>query len=344
MGNSVEPPQTKPRELLNFVTATASILGAAIFFWIGWAYEVNWYSHFGVNIVQIKIPLEQVFVQSIPTVLYLSIVNSSALLIYLLLKALLSYFLLKNNRQANNQFVGKVLVGFKFGLTFGLVDIPLFMSFFVLFFVFTTFIRAFFFFQEIGTVFPIEFGFLIFLPTVPVYIYLYLLMAKKSVSDLSSLWLFLYVGTILMLSVSNSAYLGVTDAANGGRGYTGNWKLQKVYISNSRSMTNMKSLEVYCDKENYCLYGPFAMIGENETSYFFVKWKKEKQNYFPRNPGLYILPREELAIIPADDFSLPDVVSSESPPTTLFATQTATITTTARPILTPIISSTQIAP
>jgi hypothetical protein len=73
-------------DVIGFGSAAVTLLGAALLFMLGWAYEVNWYGYFGVSMAQVTTQPQNIFIQSIPgltTLIVMLIVSVISYIVFL---------------------------------------------------------------------------------------------------------------------------------------------------------------------------------------------------------------------------------------------------------------------
>ena len=85
-------PNRKVKWDLLFSSAAITI-GVALFFWIGWMYEVKWYGYYGINAMQLDIPVQNIVIQSVPILLFSIFILAMILMLVFVLRFVL-YFLL----------------------------------------------------------------------------------------------------------------------------------------------------------------------------------------------------------------------------------------------------------
>ncbi len=309
-------------DVIGFSSAAVTLLGAAIFYLIGWSYEVNWQAYFGISMNDVSIPPQQVIIQSIPTVVSIVFEFVFSLVLYIIL------ILIRRGKKKTENINFDIEVYLVISAIFSTIQL-----------VSSVFINS-----NKGIVFvsltdftnpsknPSEYQYLFTFLISFILLYLYSfverntkLVNKSSLVITRSIRISFLLLFVAALGLTNAASQGIYDAARGVR-LSGGWTVQMVYVTN----INGKSID-----------GPLGLVGENDSSFFLIRWKKDNQQYFQRNPGLYIFPRDGLAIIPANDPSLTIAVLSETPTVMPQPTQTTTITpkptNTLAPTITPTI-------
>ena len=323
----------KPREInwniVGLFSALFPLIGTGVLFMIGWAYEVNWYGYFGVNVNQVNISAQNILIQSVPAIITFLVSIVLATLTYYFLNTTFSYFGRLIQRARRKELLDQKVDDQKFSRTlYGARD-WLFINFLTLVFLFAFlglnypnllkpleitppyeiyYLQFLFLFSLFGLV-PLILSIVIFIVLFGFASIIFLIQKrfKKMIAkqpffykmpQLAFLILITFSVTVMTLLALAASY-GINDAAKGYRG-SGQWNVQKVLIISppARLITN-NGLFNGCT-ETGCIYGPFGLIGENEHSYILIEWKNDKKGKFLRNPGLFIIPRSESTyLIPA---------------------------------------------
>jgi hypothetical protein len=101
----------------------------------------------------------------------------------------------------------------------------------------------------------------------------------------------LLIFAIIFTTFENSATLGTFFAAYGY--FDADTKIQKFILTCPKRLQYLEEYEISCDDLQNCEYGPFGLIATSEDSYYLILWKKEDHKPLTRNPGLYIIPRND---------------------------------------------------
>ena len=66
-----EEKKDNPRPLWNFLgeSSIAVTIATAVLYMVGWTYESNWYAYFNISTSQVSLPIPQVLIRSLPTIL-----------------------------------------------------------------------------------------------------------------------------------------------------------------------------------------------------------------------------------------------------------------------------------
>ncbi len=328
-------------DVIGFSSAAVTLLGAAILYLIGWVYEVNWYAFFGISMTHVSISPQQVIAQSFSPLINISVMFQMAFSFYAILKDWPRSKVKLDLEELLIFFVAitavATLISVLLDLWRGKIGLSLFD----------------------GTASHQLPGELRTMGLVIIYFVILFLIA------FSRLWItiwkkhdldehletyrvkynkyrIVYLAFIVFVfTLGISAVRGMEDAASGVR-FSGGWVIPKAYIVSSNNMNSLIDLHQGHNVKARNVYGPFALIAENPNSYFLIKWKNDNRKYFQRDSGLYIMPRDGLAIIPDNNPALPISMQSPTAIVTPESTQTATFTSsptiaaqsTARPILT----------
>lgn len=348
--------------VMGFVSVAITLISTSFFFLIGWSYESNWYSYFGINSSEINIPVPQVLIRSVPIVIGALI---SLLLSYLFISLLI--FVLESLKTFENKVVTKKrsniiviwLTNFWANLTgFWLskenklwlvlfASLALNLGFSYSIFPFSIPGNYFAMVHDLpfeGLLSTVPFGFIVF---VIVYLAFQIMFSQPfqaitidsffgGNSKITFIVVFGIVYLFSILFISSS--ISLLDAASGRKGISDIGKIQRVYLVSHKALSMMGDLEISrCVDENICIYGPFGLIAETDNSFFLAK-SSTQQADFSRNPWLYIMPRNDLngsfSIVPESvsiPTSLPTATSSPAPTNTPSPSQTPTISVTATP-------------
>jgi hypothetical protein len=325
-----EEKKDNPPPLWNFLgeSSIAVTVATAILFMVGWTYESNWYAYFNISTSQVSLPIPQVLIRSLPTILV-------ALLIILISIFLFPLVAMALNISAKSMDEKRWWVIFTVALT----GMFLF-SFYVLYKVGNNFASLPSLPEAIavigaGTVYLIFVSrgiWLVFVRWVfgilskiwPFTLINFSINEVRHVEIRSEGWIAIGSAIYILALLLISSSLALRDATLGQKGI-GLEKIQKVLLVSPKGLSFTNDMDLsYCIENNGCIYGPFSFIAENENTFFLAKWTMN-QSTFPRNLGLYKIPRSDTdgsyAIVPAS-ITLPTAI----PTTTGTASPTATET------------------
>lgn len=74
-------------DIVGLFSAVIPLSGTVILFLLGWDYESNWYSYFGMNIDQVNVSLQQVMLHGVPAILYTLYYLSGSMVIFFIIRA-----------------------------------------------------------------------------------------------------------------------------------------------------------------------------------------------------------------------------------------------------------------
>jgi len=318
--------QIKPHEInwniVGLFSALFPLLGTGLLFILGWAYEVNWYGYFGISVNQINVSPQTVFIQSMPAAvtLFSAFVISTITYYYLT-------FLVKQIFRGIQGIIKPVVVNDKQG---GLVNesvryrlkdwlVVCLLTELLLLLILSPYPNLFklssqnttyevFFVQFLLLISPLALGaILVFLTLIfvisfiPVGIMLLIQRKFRSVilnrhiiypHPQNTIWAFLIIMIIITTILALSNAYGGSDAAAGYKG-SGRQEIQKVLIVSREKLFFGKNQFLQGCTDSNCIYGPFGLVAENDHEYFLIEWKKDKNERFLRQPGLFIIPRSE---------------------------------------------------
>jgi len=89
--------------------------------------------------------------------------------------------------------------------------------------------------------------------------------------------------------MSLAAVFGMSNASNGIKGFGGS--VQKIFLVSQEPIKGFVNLEISCEQGIGCLYGPFGLILETDSSINLAYWSGSSRPVFTKNPRLYIVPR-----------------------------------------------------
>jgi hypothetical protein len=346
-------------DVLGLLSAAVTLLGAAIFFMVGWSYEANWYGYYGISMSQVNLPAQQILVQSFPPTIIVLVVFGLFVSIYLTFV----YFrerILEDMTQVQLTREWKNILQ----LFFSLIILVVGLGYIFVIITSNRCITSNCVNSEINTeanplrILPFEF--LSFVAAVYIFILSWVPESyfkkwergleleherrqgyrersrKPQVNYLSWFRVSIFILPILTISTSLSMLLGIYDASRGIRTY-GNWNVQKIYISSSQPIEGIVSNPtIGCKKDQNCIYGPYILIAENDNEYYLTSWSKN--SIYPRSPGLFILPKDYKDIVLINNIFIPSPTPSpietiESTPTSPSPIVTSTLTLTPQPII-----------
>jgi hypothetical protein len=322
-----------PRDILNFSSAIITILGAALLFMLGWAYESNWYGYFGVNAAQVIIQPQDVIIQSIPGVVTIVSCLSAAVISYSFFYFLYQFIKEFRKRREVSEFPARILKRYTVPIlgysTKDWIVILLLTEIYlavVLYFLYLPQLAQKFTYPNgIWTIY--ELNYLPFLATVvflvsflSAFLFFVIILLtiiifttylrvrswfgskRKAIIDNPSdvkmprpyLVLALMVFLIILTSVALSAVYGVNDASNGT--HTGAWQIQEVIVVSPASNLIQQLGGSHC-YTNYCESRTFGLIGENDKAYILIAWDKIDNKFFRYSPGIILLPRSDNVIL-----------------------------------------------
>jgi hypothetical protein len=360
-----DPAANKPMDMSGVISAIIPLAVTALIFMIGWAYQLIWYSFFGVSPTQISVSVPLILAQSLPTVsiavtiillgffVYISlslIFNTVDFLIPLLLNWLKYLFgdiwmrlvslwarvrhrppPIPNNYIFTNLTTQVFIAKIEWGIILSSI---LLITFLV----------------SMGNPYRIVFGLITAVPVIFIFVVILIISgtivsilriskpfseyarAKRTqVVILSILYYFL----IIIMSAS----MAFSDAVVGKRGILLE-TVQDVFLVGPKILGFVPELEIFCDsQENTCIYGPFGLVAENDDSYFLVEWDTSSQNQTPefaQGSGLYVIPRSGQA----GAYVLMPEIALPSPTPTLLPSVTPTPQITVTPAFTPQLTMT----
>ncbi len=312
----VEP--VKPREInwdvLGFSSAAVTLLGVAIFFWIGWIYDVTWYGFYGISMNKIQLPIYEIIAQSIPSLLIILAIILSIYCVAIFIRLQTS---LRTNMTLHDLFSIQELLESTTPYVF--------LTFVVLTVVFLLFLGT-----KTSDYLPdvIPLALLVFLfssilgfrglidvikllpPRVRAIYVIGGLPDNYRIND-AFFRNSLIILVILFSSALLSGYLGLENAKIGKMVYgSGSWDIHPVLLVTSHSIQLPRTITQTCDSSG-CISGPFGDLGENSDSYIFIKWDKVDLQNFSYHPGLYIIPKSENTyLIP---YATPEVTNTSVP-------------------------------
>jgi hypothetical protein len=337
-------------DVLGLLSAAITVLGAAIFFMVGWSYEANWYGYYGISMSQVNLPVQQILVQSFPPIIIVLVVFGLLVSIYWLV-----YF---RGRASVDITLGQFARAWEriLRLSFFAITLVVICGYLWVIISSNYCFTSGCFNTETNTTANslriIPFEFLSFMAAVYIFalsqgfesysrkweVELYWERERTQrrkeksgnpqVNYLSWFRNSIFVLSILMTSVFFSMLLGIYDASRGIRTY-GNWNVQKTYISSSQPIEGIVSDPIIgCKKGQSCIYGPYILIVENDNEYYLTSWSEN--SIYPRSPGLFILPKDYKNIVLINSVFIPSptpsptetVVSTSPPPTVITSTPT----------------------
>jgi hypothetical protein len=315
-------------DVVGLSTAAITLLGAGFLFMLGWAYEANWYGYFGVSINQVSISLQQILVQSLPSLfgVIFSLVYGVLFVYVLVSTTRIILFSKKGNLKTRkvNAFIKNKSNYWMFMLGFATVLLTAQTFFFIMYGIFSTdrdiltilanLLTA---IQTIETQYLFQLFSLFFLVLI-IILFLNIFAKRRKVqlhqgnifrSVMTVTLPFLYLASAIAFSSQRARF----DAEYGSR--SGGWHIQQSFILSDKKIKLPANL-IQAEKNPVYAYGPFGLIGQDDNSLILIEWKNDSL-IFKQNPGLYIFPREGLIIIPANDpsltFAIPSVTATDTP-------------------------------
>ncbi len=316
--------------IVGIFSALFPLIGTGILFMLGWAYEVNWYGYFGVNVNQVNTSAQNILIQSIPSAITFFGAFFLASVSYYLLLSTYNYLFRVVRRHlkkppAQHNFTNKQLQYYQskdWIIVALLTESYLLLILRVIYYpnilsLNTTLIE------------PYEISYLKFLITISIpelmIIFLLLLLLRGIVfvvswaisflrkepwkdntgykiinrKPQSFIWFLSIFSLLAMTLIAYNAIYGSNDASSGFRG-SGRWEIQKVLVLSPVELPMSNPFLSLGCKDKNCLYGPFGLIGENNQAYILIEWQKDNRGNFLRQPGLYFIPRSDNTyLIPA---------------------------------------------
>lgn len=311
----------------------------AVLFMIGWAYESNWYTYFGVSTAQVDIPLPQILIRSLPiivTSLFITFIVYVLVSLYVKLREIFSWP--EISAQSKLRLVSTFtplfiylysLSQFPFsspGNPFKMIrELPnegIYASVVAVFLILAVLITG------ILNLVP---GLLMLKPIVNLFI--------SSLDTISQpVWVSVVGGINLITILFMSASIASSDAAFGKKGLAEVGIIQRVYLVSPKLLNFTNEFDLSTCYEKTCFYGPLGLVAENSNSFFLIQLNIQHTK-FPRNPGIYEIPRSDqegsFYVVPASkSILLPTATPSVTITTTITSSPTPIGTDTPQPTFT----------
>lgn len=297
-----------------------SSFATAILYTIGWEYISGWCAYFDIEAKQLNIPVQQVLLSSIPTIYQALFTILGATIVYLVFYSLFNGF--KGIPFYIKSFNDFSIMPIWFMSVVALIATAVSQS------ATLTGVAVFFLAPPLGDWNFFLFIFFIFIVALIIMLGFYNLLWKEipelsKVSDFESLFnstknktiqsafkkisrpsliinsitellsrinLWIRVGVLtffyLLAMLSVTSISGYYDAMLGKR-ISGGY-IQYVYYVSPKPLSVLEKLLQSCDTENNCIYGPFKLISDNETTFFLAELSDNLQS-----EGVYIMPRND---------------------------------------------------
>jgi len=283
---------SKKKNISSIFTPTLVIaILSGFLFMNGWAYVSNWYAYYGLSANLIKMPIQQIFIRSLPAIFINLFWFFFFMISYLILRLLINLFSLRKPLSSSD--ISIVLV------------FTIIISYFYQFsLVIPDSVSNLYEFAHLSSetfhlylLFQLRVLILLFLVTlVPVLITREA--RKLTFSDINqnknfyrSLLSATLLGLLLLNTLSYSALYGIMNAANGTMDIVS--EIPIVMLVTPKKLYSLTNLEKYCHDDQSCEYGPFGLIYESENAYYLIKWDKQGEEIIQRNPGIYVIQRTD---------------------------------------------------
>jgi len=300
-------------------------IGLIMFLYLGWVYQVSWYWYYGIDPIQLNVPLSIIFQQSMALfLLSLSLILILFGVIYLLRlivfslrnfftgkrrSELASLFSIHDIFQRNIHFVVLVYAALIYlflkeveihNSNYPKLEMP---SNIVMLNAFIIPIAAILFIRLLGD----------FLHILPASFKHRLGLTSESRINDEHYRAIMDVLVVFAASIIFTGIMAVGDASVGFRQNASYQAVRRVYLKSYLPIAGLEPYRQDCDCSPYA-YGPMGYLGNNKEYLFLVPWKADGEEYFPQFPPLYQIERSSTNTINI----IPDGVSpqQESPPTT----------------------------
>ena len=269
-----------------FISAAITLIGTSVFFLIGWSYERNWSSYYGIDINQLDISLQETLIHGVPTIIDF---------IALLSVSLFTFRLIYPNL-------------YRIPVIGALLDVEKWISYFMVtvinFWIFIVYEYISFFF--ISSLDPWEFpaelkylmgGILAILLLIAISFNVANTKESGPLLTITVYEIILIVSTVyinLLILISISSVRGIIDANEGKR--LDGTRITSVYLMSSTPIFAFQDIQISCTEEGNCVYGKFGFVAENRDTFFLVVWPAGPSDWYhimtwSRKWGIYEIPK-----------------------------------------------------
>lgn len=300
-------------------------LGSIMFLYLGWVYQTSWYWYYGIDYIQLNLPLSAIFQQSMALfLLSFSLVVIIFGIIFLLRlitlflrnffsggrrSELASLFSIRDIFQRNIHCVVLICVAIIYlflkdveihNSNYSKLELPANIAMLNAFIIPISFILL---FRLLGD----------FLYILPAGLKQRLRLTAESRINDEHYRIIMDVLVVFAVSTMFIGIMAVGEASVGFRQNASYQAVRRVYLKSYLPIAGLEPYRQDCDCSPY-VYGPIGYLGNNEEYLFLIPWKADGEEYFPQFPTLYQIERSSNNTINI----IPDGVSpqQESPSTT----------------------------